>query len=125
MVWLRFAILALGFIEGGWMTFDGTRALTVGDYVTPSSGRYAGQLGHWTRVVSAIGIPPRSTAMKLIFVGYGLGWLVMSVGFAFHARWACGAMLIGAAATLWYLPIGTIVGLMQLWGLLWLHRHNG
>ena len=122
MAWLRLAILALGLIEGGWMTFDGTRALTVGDYVTPSSGRYAGQLGPWNRVVSAIGIPPRSMAMKLIFVGYGLGWLLISLEFAFRATWAWWAMLIAAAATLWYLPIGTIFGLLQLGALLWLRR---
>ena len=88
MAWLRLAILALGLIEGGWMTFDGTRALTVGDYVTPSNGRHAGQLGPWNRVVSAVGIPHRSMAMKLIFVGYGLSWLIISLGFAFHATWA-------------------------------------
>lgn len=62
-------IAALALFEAGWMAFDGVRALATGDYVTPSSGPYAGQLGPWSQVVSAVGIPPRSTAMKAIFAG--------------------------------------------------------
>ena len=104
------------------MTFDGTRALIVGDYVTPSSGTHAGQLGPWNYVVKTVGIPPRSTGMKLIFVIYGLVWLIMSLGFARHAAWAPPAMLIAAIATLWYLPVGNIVGIVQLAALIWLRR---
>ncbi len=122
MTWLRIVLVTLGIIEGGWMAFDGTRALTVGDYVTPSTGRYAGQLGPWNAIVSAVGIPPRSTAMKLIFVGYGVVWLVVSFGFALRAAWGWRGMFMAAAATLWYLPVGTIFGLVQLGGLLWLGR---
>ena len=122
MTWLRFVVVVLGMIEGVWMTFDGTRALIVGDYVTPSSGTHAGQLGPWNYVVKTVGIPPRSTAMKLIFVIYGLGWLIISLAFARHAAWAPPAMLIAAIATLWYLPVGTIVGIVQLAALIWLRR---
>ena len=104
------------------MTFDGTRALTVGDYVTPSSGAYAGQLGPWNHIVRAVGIPPRSTAMKVIFVVYGLGWLTITFAFACHAAWAWQAMLVAAIATLWYLPVGTIFGIVQLVALALLRR---
>ena len=34
-------------------------ALIAGDYVTPSKGQYAGQLGPWARLVSAVGLEPR------------------------------------------------------------------
>jgi hypothetical protein len=122
MTWVRVALVALGLVEGAWMTFDGTRALTVGDYVTPSSGAHAGQLGPWSRVVSTVGIPPRSTVMKLIFVVYGLSWLIIALGLAFGSGWALPAMLIAALATLWYLPVGTIFGIVQLVGLIWLRR---
>jgi hypothetical protein len=123
MTWVRIALVALGLIEGAWMTFDGGRALAVGDYVTPSSGAHAGQLGPWNYVVSAVGIPPRSTAMKLIFVVYGLSWLIIAFGLALGAGWALPAMLIAALATLWYLPVGTIFGVVQLVGLIWLRRN--
>jgi len=122
MNWVRLALVALGLVEGAWMTFDGTRALTVGDYVTPSSGARAGQLGPWSHVVTAVGILPRSTTMKMIFVVYGLSWLIIALGLAFRSGWALPAMLIAALATLWYLPVGTIFGIVQLMGLIWLRR---
>jgi len=106
------------------MTFDGTRALTVGDYVTPSTGAHAGELGPWNYVVAAVGIPPRSIAMKLIFVVYGLSWLIIALGLALQTGWASPAMLIAAVATLWYLPVGTIFGIMQLAGLIWLRQRG-
>jgi len=122
MTWVRLALVVLGLVEGAWMTFDGTRALTVGDYVTASSGARAGQLGPWSYIVKAVGIPPRSTAMKLIFVAYGLSWLIIALGLAYHVAWAWRAMLVAAIATLWYLPVGTIFGIVQLVGLMWLRR---
>jgi len=122
MTWLRVALVVLGLIEGAWMGFDGTRALTVGDYVTPSSGARAGELGPWNYVVRAVGIPPRSTAMKLIFVVYGVSWLTIALGLGFRAEWAWQAMFIAAVATLWYLPVGTVFGLLQIGGLILLRR---
>src|SRR5436309_15199715 len=112
MTWVRMFIAALGLIEGCWMAFDGTRALTLGDYVTPSSGAYAGQLGPWHYVVSAVGIPPRSAAMKLIFVAYGIAWISIAFGLASRLEWALLALLIPRLATFWYLPVGTIIGLL-------------
>lgn len=122
MGWMRIAVLVLGLVEGAWMTFDGTRALTVGDYVTRSSGTRARELGPWSQIVSAVGIPPRSNAMKLIFVAFGITWLMFSLAFAFRASWASSAMLIAAIATLWYLPVGTIFGIVQILALIWLRR---
>lgn len=76
MTWVRVLIISLAVIEGAWMTYDGARALRVGDYVTPRSGAYAGQLGPWHRVVSAAGIAPRSNLMKIIVVVYGVRGLI-------------------------------------------------
>jgi hypothetical protein len=122
MAWLRIVLLALGLIEGAWMTFDGTRALIVGDYVTRSSGTRAGELGPWSHIVSSAGIPPRSTAMKFVFVAYGIMWLIVTIAFALRASWALSAMLVAAIATLWYLPVGTILGIVQILSLVWLRR---
>ena len=122
VTWVRLALVVLGLVEGAWMIFDGTRALTVGDYVTPSTGAHAGQLGPWNYVVSAVGIPPRSTAMKLIFVVYGVSWVIIALGLEFQSGWALLAMPIAAIATLWYLPVGTIFSIVQLAVLIWLRR---
>jgi hypothetical protein len=51
------------FDRGRVDAYDGSRALIVGDYVTPKSGAYAGQLGPWAKLVAAVGIEPRSTVM--------------------------------------------------------------
>ena len=122
---LAWIIVVLGLLLGAWLTFDGSRALIVGDYVTPSSGQYAGQLGPWAKVVSAIGIAPRSTLMKAVHVGLGTTWLVTTIAFGFRAPWAWTGMLACAIATLWYLPFGTIIGVIQIVLLLQARRKLG
>jgi hypothetical protein len=111
LVWV---IVVLGLMQGGWLAFDGSRALIVGDYVTPGSGQYAGQLGPWSKLVSAIGIEPRSTMMKSIHVGLGALWLVTTVCFALRMPWAWSGMLACAVLSLWYLPFGTLFGVIQI-----------
>jgi hypothetical protein len=111
MSWLRWIAIMLALVEAGWMTFDGARAFVVGDYVTPKTGEYAGQLGPWTKLVAAAGIEPRSSLMKAIFVVYGIAWLVIIVCYALGYRWAWWAMLFAAVGSLWYLWIGTVASL--------------
>jgi hypothetical protein len=111
---LKWIIIALALLEAGWMTFDGARALTVGDYVTPQEGPHAGQLGPWTSLVKAVGIEPRSTLMKSIFLIYGIAWLTIIVCFASGLPWAWSAMLALAIGSLWYLPVGTACAVIQL-----------
>jgi len=105
---LRWLVVALAAAEAGWMVFDGMRALVVGDYVTPSSGPYAGRLGPWADLVAAIGIDPRGTLMKILFVGYGAVWLAVVALFAQRRRLAWIAMMIAAAGSLWYLVVGSV-----------------
>lgn len=114
MEWLRWVAAALATSEAGFMLVDGTRALLTGDFITPKSGPYAGQLGPWTRLVSAIGIPPRSALMKWLFVAYGAIWLAVIVAFALRVRWAWMAMLVLAAGSLWYLIFGSIVSALVI-----------
>ena len=114
MTRLAWVIAVLGLLQGAWLTFDGSRAFIVGDYVTPSSGEYAGQLGPWSKVVAAIGIPPRSSLMKAIHVGLGIAWLVSAVAFIVRASWAWSAMLACSVLSLWYLPFGTLFGIIQI-----------
>ena len=104
----------LALLNAGWMTFDGTRALIVGDYVTPKTGQYAGQLGPWTKVVSAVGIEPRSTFMKSVFAIYGTTWLVIIGFYIARRRKVSGAMFFAAAGSIWYYPVGTAASLIQM-----------
>ncbi len=111
---LGWIVLVLALIEGGWLAFDGGRALVVGDYVTPSSGQHAGQLGQWAKVVAAVGIEPRSTLMKSIHVVLGAVWLGVMVCFALGVPWAWTGMLVCAVLGLWYLPFGTLLSIVQI-----------
>lgn len=114
---LRGGIVFLALAPGLFMTFDGVRALLLGDYVTPTTGPFAGQLGPWSGVVSAVGMEPRSVLMKVTFVIFGVTWLVSAVRFARRAPRSGGQLAVLAVATLWYLPIGTVVSVLVLIGL--------
>ncbi len=119
--WASWVILVLVLINAGWMTFDGSRALIVGDYVTPKSGKHAGQLGPWSALVGAVGIAPRSTLMKSIFVLYGLAYLGTMLAFLLQLPGSQKAMLLMAVLGLWYLPFGTLINLIVI-ALLWIER---
>jgi hypothetical protein len=107
--------LALG--PGLFMTFDGLHALILGDYLTRTTGPFAGQLGPWSSLVSAVGIAPRSTIMKSIFVLFGVAWLAAIAGFLRRGRRSTATLAALAVATLWYLPVGTLVSTLVLIGL--------
>jgi hypothetical protein len=114
MAWLRWIVVALVALEAGYMLVDGLHALIRGDYITPRSGRHAGQLGPWAGIVGRVGIDPRSIAMKLFFVDYGLGWLAVAVAFGLGYSWAWVGMLILALGSLWYLVPGTLISLLVI-----------
>jgi hypothetical protein len=107
-------VVVLAVLEAGWLAFDGGRALLVGDYVTPRSGPHAGQLGSWSRLLSAAGLEPRSTPVKALHLVLGVTWLLMTVCVALGVRWAWWGMLGCAIATLWYLPLGTVLSAAQV-----------
>ncbi len=114
MHWLGWVVAALALIEGGWLAFDGGRALIVGDYVTPSSGPSAGQLGPWSKIVSVFGIDPRSTLMKSIHLVLGLAWLAVILCFILGFPQARLGMLLCAVLALWYLLFGTVLSVIQI-----------
>ena len=114
MHWLGWIVVALALLEGGWLAFDGSRALIVGDYVTPSSGSHAGQLGPWSIIVESLGIEPRSTLMKSVHAVLGTVWVAVIICFAFKLPWAWWGMFACAVLGLWYLPFGTFLSIVQI-----------
>jgi hypothetical protein len=116
--WVEWLVVILAVIEGGWLAFDGGRALITGDYVTAKSPEGPGQLGPWASLVAAVGIEPRSTLMKGIHVGLGLGFLATTACFVLGLSWARTGMILCAVLTLWYLPVGTLLSLIQIVALL-------
>jgi hypothetical protein len=114
MNWARILILLCIFIEAGWMAFDGSQALVTGALITPKSGPRAGQLGPWHHLVERVGVNPQGTAMKLVFAIYGWIWLAIGLAFAMGKSWCWPAMIVAAACTLWFFPLGTLLSVIQL-----------
>jgi hypothetical protein len=113
MHWSGYVAAAVVAINAAWMLFDGSRALVVGDYITPH-GERAGELGPWARVVRAVGLDPRSTGVKLAIAILGLITLVTAVGYASNAPGSRWGLVAGALACIWYAPTGTIAGVLAI-----------
>ena len=111
---IKWIIILLAVINFGYMTYDGTQALNSGDYIRPTEGEYAGQLGPWAKVVVAVGIDPESDTMKNIFIVWGVIGLIMTVGFATNRSWGWKGLLIFNILSLWYLVMGTVSSAIQL-----------
>jgi hypothetical protein len=111
---LKAALVLCILLQAGWMAYDGGRALVVGDYVTPRTGEHAGQLGPWAKLVRRVGVAPRSTLMKSIFLVYGVTWLVVAAAFLLELKWSWWGLALLAAGALWYLPFGTLLSVIQL-----------
>jgi hypothetical protein len=107
---MRIAVVLIGLMIGGWLTFDGTRALIKGDYVTSKGG----QLGPWSRVVSAAGIDPRGKNMKGAHVELGILWVAAVAIFVTQGLAGRTALLGCSVLTLWYLPMGTILSVIMI-----------
>jgi hypothetical protein len=63
MYWARAAVLILVLIEAGWMAFDGSRALVVGDLITPRSG-----------AIGSLWFVPLGTLFSLLLIVLLLGF---------------------------------------------------
>jgi hypothetical protein len=111
---MKWIIVVLIILNASWMLADGTRALVLGDYVTPADGEYAGQLGPWAGLVKTTGIDPRSTLMKTVFVVYGLSALTAATGFGLNQPWGRNLLVVMSILGLWYLPFGTAANMAAL-----------
>lgn len=111
---LKWIIVVLALLNAGYMTFDGSRALIKGDYIRPSTGDHAGELGPWTRIVSAIGIDPESSLMKSIFVVWGIVGLLTAFAFFSGVDRSLPALCLFNVLSLWYLVPGTVLSSIQL-----------
>ncbi|MBV9440423.1 MAG: hypothetical protein JOZ24_10565 [Candidatus Eremiobacteraeota bacterium] len=86
------------------MLADGLHRLTTGAY-------FGETLGPWASVVK-YAIWPTSTTMAWVFVVFGALWLAAALAIALgRARLAVASL---AAATLWYLPFGTVISAFVL-----------
>lgn len=108
LVALHWVIVVMAMSQAAWMVFDGSWALLYGDYVISASEVPAAKGAPWAKVLTRIGIAPRSILVKSGFVIYGVAWLVVVTAFAGGTDWAWNAMLWLALGSLWYLNVGAV-----------------
>ena len=111
---IKWIIILLGVLNFGYMAYDGAQALNSGDYIRPTEGEHAGQLGPWAKLVATAGIDPESDTMKGIFVVWGIIGLIITTGFAANKSWGWKGLLIFNIMSLWYLVMGTVSSAIQL-----------
>ncbi len=112
--WTAWIVVGLVLLSGGWMAFDGGRALIVGDYVTPRTGALAGALGPWSSLVELVGIDARSTLMKSLFVVYGVAYLAATAALVLGVFRAWWAVMVLAVLGLWYIPFGALINMIVI-----------
>ncbi len=108
LVALHWVIVIMAMSQAAWMVFDGSWALIYGDYVISASETPAAKVAPWAKVLTRIGVSPRSVYVKSAFVAYGVAWLVVVTAFAGGTDWAWDAMLWLALGSLWYLNVGAV-----------------
>jgi hypothetical protein len=105
------AVVAL--FAGGWMIFDGVHVMVRGKYFGPEKP------GPWSIVFVKTGVDP--FRLGPLFVILGFSWIVFLVGLLAGQKWGWYGALLTAVATLWYLPVGTVLSAIYL-VLLWMIR---
>jgi hypothetical protein len=105
-MWIKIGFLVIAILNGGWMLFDGVHVLVKGKYFGPP------QPGPWSQVVTAVGLNPFS--LGPLFVGLGLLWIVAAGGILQGSSWAWLLAVIVSVASLWYIPIGTLLSVIAI-----------
>lgn len=107
---MKYVVLILSLINGLWMLVDGIYVMLNGKYIGPEKP------GPWASLLSITGVD----VFKLgpMFVAFGIAWLFFVFGLFSNSVWAFWYGIVLAFLTLWYLPVGTIISVIVLAGLL-------
>lgn len=117
---IKWILVLLACLNFGYMAGDGAHALIKGDYIRPRSGRHAGELGPWSKLLEGIGLRPLSVGVKLGFLMWGLTGLVLVGLFVWQPAVYRNWLLVLNVCTLWYLWPGTFLSALQIALLFWI-----
>lgn len=103
---MKWIIIALGLITGGFMLIDGIHVMLKGKYIGPP------EPGPWAGIFNKL----KADVFKLgpLFIAFGLAWLVFVASFWTQKTWAYPLGIAVSVLTLWYLPVGTIISVIVL-----------
>lgn len=102
-MFIKISILVLALMNGGWMVFDGLHVRITGKYFGPP------EPGPWSGLVSVLGVDPFT--MGPVFIVIGTCWIGSVIGLLYSVSWAWWVLLFTAIATLWYIPMGSIISI--------------
>ena len=103
---LKIAIAAVALLAGGWMIFDGIHVVVRGKYFGPE------RPGPWSIPFERLGVNPFS--LGPLFIVLGMLWFAFAAAtLADRSGGRTGAAIV-AVASLWYLPLGTVLSLIYL-----------
>jgi hypothetical protein len=88
------------------MLIDGVYVMMHGKYIGPEKP------GPWASVIGMTGID----VFKLgpVFIAFGVAWLVFAGAMFGQTSWARSFGIVLSIATLWYLPVGTLISIVVL-----------
>ena len=102
----RILLAIVGALAGGWMLFDGVHVMLRGKYFGPDKP------GPWSIAFTKLGINP--FALGPMFIVFGVAWLICLIALLAGQGWAWYAALAVAIASLWYLPVGTVLAAIYI-----------
>lgn len=103
---MKILIIILALINGGYMLIDGIYVMTKGKYIGPPKP------GPWAELFYKFDV----NVFKLgpLFIIYGIVWIVFLIGVLTNQSWAYMLGIIISIASLWYLPVGTLLSIAVL-----------
>lgn len=103
---MKFIIIILAIITGGFMLIDGIHVLLKGKYIGPP------EPGPWASLFYKMKV----NVFKLgpLFIAFGLVWLVFASGIWMQRSWSFPLGIAISILTLWYLPVGTLISIAVL-----------
>lgn|GEM_PF-600004 len=111
---LQIIVIGLVGLNAGYMVYDAFGALINGDYIRPTDGEYAGQLGPWTMFAGLANIDPMSTLMKSVFLILGSIGLLGLLLYIVKPRLGSTVLLLFCFLTLWNLIFGSITSFITI-----------
>ena len=103
---MKILLALVGLLAGGWMIVDGVHVMLRGKYIGPAKP------GPWSVPFVKMGVDP--FRLGPMFVGLGTLWLIFLIATITGQRWGKYGAAAVAVASLWYLPVGTILSLAYL-----------
>jgi hypothetical protein len=103
---MKILLIILSFINGAFMLADGIYVMLKGKYIGPPKP------GPWANLFYKLQVD----VFKLgpLFILFGVAWLLFLYAMATQQAWAYTLGIGVAIATLWYLPVGTVISLAVL-----------